>query len=102
MIALFFFFAHREVLLHTFGECHYVGEFVTSPSRCVEKNAPNVYVIFPITPEIVSIVIFVVHQGNQESNRMTPESNDDTSSPKLVRCPRVKDFKIWGIYDVQT
>ena len=35
-------FAHRGVLLHTFGECRYVGEFVTSSSRCAEKNAPNI------------------------------------------------------------
>ena len=35
-------FAHREVLLYTSRECHYVGEFVTSPSQCAEKkNAPN-------------------------------------------------------------
>ena len=31
-------FAHREVLLHTFGQPHYVGEFVTSSSRCAEKS----------------------------------------------------------------
>ena len=34
-------FAHRDVLFHTFWECHYVGEFVTTSSRCAEKNAPN-------------------------------------------------------------
>ena len=28
-------------LLHTFGECHYVFKFVTSPSRCAEKNGTN-------------------------------------------------------------
>ena len=25
-------------LLHTLGECHYVGKFVTSPWRCAEKK----------------------------------------------------------------
>ena len=35
-------FAHREILLYTSRECHYVGELVTSPSQCAEKkNAPN-------------------------------------------------------------
>ena len=34
-------FAHREVLLHTLGECHYISEFVTSSSRCAEKRSKN-------------------------------------------------------------
>ena len=31
-------FAHHEVLLHTFGQPHYVGEFTTATSRCPEKS----------------------------------------------------------------
>ena len=34
-------FTHRDVLLNTLGECHDVGEFVTSPSRCAEKRSKN-------------------------------------------------------------
>ena len=44
MVAFFFaalYFAHRDVLLHTLGEPHYVGELGTSSSRCAEKNATS-------------------------------------------------------------
>ena len=33
-------FSHRKVLLHTFGQPHYVGKLATSLSRCQKRVSP--------------------------------------------------------------